>query len=336
MNSLNFLNNRFSMGVNPYSQTVNAGFSQFNIGFASLLGTQNSFTPQYSSTLMQSLFGSSYGSNPLSQLFGGLGATGLGFDSGYGNYGNYGYGAGGYGNYGSSGYSFGGYGASPQYQCPPPPQNCNCSPCQDFNFGQQCHPSQRDYGCQQASNSRGSGQLQQEAEGKPIAYTTSGGYTVAVDGHTINITDPNGKNTVKTWGDPHENVNGQHVSDWQEKQRTIVLDDGTKITMSADNPKGVVESMSIYDGRQSVSIDNNNNKVTNQSFNPWETRNAEQSQYDGSVAYLQTGNDGSLNFANYYTQDQDFNISRDYQLLATVDSGGKVTDHFDDPTHKNT
>jgi len=115
-----------------------------------------------------------------------------------------------------------------------------------------------------------------------------------------------------------------------------VLDDGTKLTMSADNPKGVVESMSIYDGRQSIQIDNNNNKITGHSYNPFETRNLEQSQYDGSVAYLQTSNDGSLNFANYYTQDQDFNIDRNYQLLATVDSGGTVTDHFDDPTHKNT
>ena len=79
-----------------------------------------------------------------------------------------------------------------------------------------------------------------------------------------------------------------------------------------------------------------NNKVTGHSFNPFETRSLEQNQYDGSVAYLQNGSDGSLNFANYYTQDQDFNISRDYQLLATVDSGGQVTDHFDDPTHKNT
>jgi hypothetical protein len=272
--------------------------------------------------MMQSMFGLSPFGNPVSQLFQQFGNSGWpascgGFQQspGWGGYAP-----------GSS------YGCSPQLNYPMPYQSCQPSPCQNFGFGQQCSPCQRDSGCHRPQT----GQLQQEAEGKPITYTTSGGYTVSVDGHTINITDPNGKNTMKTWGDPHENVNGKHVSDWQEKQRTIVLDDGTKLTMSADNPKGVVESMSIYDGRQSVQIDNNNNKITGHSFNPFETRSLEQNQYDGSVAYLQTGNDGSLNFANYYTQDQNFNISRDYQLLATVDSSGTVTDHFDDPTHKNT
>jgi len=181
-----------------------------------------------------------------------------------------------------------------------------------------------------------SGELQQEADGEPISYTTSGGYQVSVDGHTINITDPNGENTLKTWGDPHENVNGTHVSDWQEKQRTIVLDDGTKITMSADNPKGVVEAMSIYDGNQSIQIDNNTNTVTNQTFNPFETRSLEQNEYDGSVAFLRTGHDGSFNFANLYTQDEDFGITRTYQLIASVDADGTLTDHFDDPTHAKT
>jgi hypothetical protein len=29
------------------------------------------------------------------------------------------------------------------------------------------------------------------------------------------IKDPNGKNTVQHWGDPHENLNGKHIKDWQ-------------------------------------------------------------------------------------------------------------------------
>ena len=335
MNSLNFLANRFASTTPQFGQSVSANVSaQLNLNFSSLLGAQSSCTSQFASPLMQSLFGQSSASNPLAQLFQQFGGSGLG-NSAYGGYGGYNQ-TPSWGNY-FGGQSYGGYGCSPLHQFSPPPQNCRPSPCQDFGFGQQCPPSQRDYGhCRGSQNQNRGGTLEQEAEGKPITYTTSGGYKVSVDGHTINITDPNGKNTVKTWGDPHENVNGKHVSDWQEKQRSIVLDDGTKLTMSADNPKGVVESMSIYDGRQSIQIDNNKNKITGHSYNPYETRNQEQSQYDGSVAYLQTGNDGSLNFANYYTQDQDFNINRNYQLLATVDSGGTVTDHFDDPTHKNT
>ena len=322
MYPLNSLTNRFAVTPPQSCSTLSAGFSA-QLSFGSILGAGTGVVPNFSSPLMQNLFGLSQ-CNPTSQLFQDFQNPCPSFGGGCSPTPNWGNCLG-----GSS------YGCDPQSQYPTPPQTCHSSPCQNFGFGQRCSPCQRDYGCHSGPH-RQTGQLEQEAEGKPINYTTSGGYQVSVDGHTINITDPNGNNTVKTWGDPHENVNGQHVSDWQEKQRTIVLDDGTKITMAADNPKGVEESMSIYDGRQSVQIDNKNNKVTGHSFNPFETRSLEQNQYDGSVAYLQNGSDGSLNFANYYTQDQDFNISRDYQLLATVDSGGQVTDHFDDPTHKNT
>ena len=312
--------NQISSLYNSYGQTYpNNRSTQYRFGFNNLVGA-NSNSPQNSSSLMQSFFGGGQTTNPLNQFFQQLSGSGMGFPMPNSSFGLQG--LGGYG-YGSQG-----------VQNPPPPP----PPQHQQGGGQKCHQTQghhRSHNSRQ-NNSSGSGKLQQSAEGEPITYTTSGGYQVSVDGHTINITDPNGQNTVKTWGDPHENVNGTHVSDWQDKQRTIVLDDGTKITMSADNPKGVVESMSIYDGNQSIQIDNNNNKVTNQTYNPYQTRSLEQNEYDGSVAYLRTANDGSLNYANYYTQDQDFGITRNYQLLATVDANGAVTDHFDDPTHANT
>lgn len=365
---MNSLSSFYSGGYNPLSSFGNVGsFSglsaQVNIGLnlSSLFGSTQSYAPQYSSSLMQSLFGGQ--ADPLSQFFqqlsGGYGNLGSynsygGYDpysalSGYGNYGGYdpysGYGnSGGYSQYtpwssGLGNQYFGGYGTSQNYQCPPPPPpqgqfGGNSSPCQNFQFGQNSPPHRRDFSGQngQCNGQYGqsqTGQLQQEADGKPITYTTSGGYTVNIDGSTINITDPNGQNTVKTWGDPHESVNGTHVSDWTEKQRTIVLDDGTKLTMEAQSAKGVVEAMNIFDGNQSISIDNTANKVTNQTYNPWETRSLDQQQYDGSVAYLKTGQNGSLSFANVYTQDESFNITRDYQLLATVDANGTLTDHYD-------
>lgn len=316
--------NQISSLYNTYGQTYPTNLStQYSMGFNSLLGA-NSYSPQYSSSLMQSFFGGSQSTNPLNQFFQQLSGSGMGYSTPSSSFGLQG---------------LGGYGYNSQgVQSPPPPPPPPREGRGQEGRGQECSDTQGHHRGRhsQQNSSSGSGQLQQSAEGEPITYTTSGGYQVSVDGSTINITDPNGQNTVKTWGDPHENVNGTHVSDWQDKQRTIVLDDGTKITMSADNPKGVVESMSIYDGSQSIQIDNNNNKVTNQTYNPFQTRSLEQNEYDGSVAYLRTANDGSLNFANYYTQDQDFGITRNYQLLATVDANGAVTDHFDDPTHANT
>lgn len=316
--------------------------NQLHSGAQSILGQSMSGPLPLLSSLMQNLFNpSSFGSgqfsmqgSPLASLFQQLSGGGnCGSSFGHcaspcsGSY----FGGQNYGSYGCDSNYFSN---NQGYGCP--------SDCQDFSFGQQCAPRCQDFHHQDFGNQYGNncgnqgGQLQQDGEGKPITYTTSGGYTVNVNGTTINVTDPDGNTTIKTWGDPHENVNGKHVSDWQEKQRTLLLDDGTKITMEADNPKGVVENMSIFDGRQAIQIDNKENKVTNHTYNPHETRSLDRNQYDGSVARFSSGFDGSSTFANLYTQDENFNITRGYQLLATTNSQGEVTNHFDDPTHKNT
>lgn len=211
----------------------------------------------------------------------------------------------------------------------------------NFNFGHQCPPSQCTPCPSQCGNGnqRGLGQLSQEGEGKPISYTTSGGYKVVVNGHDIIVTDPSGKNEHKTWGDPHENLNGKHIKDWQGKQRSIVLGDGTKITMTADGPQGVTETTSIYDGRQNVQITNRGNKVTNHSYDPRDTMFREMSQYDGETALFRTGYNGVATFDNIYNQDDKFNITSLYQQLGRTGGfadPGKVHDFYDDPRVKNT
>ncbi len=205
------------------------------------------------------------------------------------------------------------------------------SPGQNFNFGNQCCPSQCCPGQRPPD-----GQLKQEGgEGKPIEYKTSGGYTIKVDKHTITVTDPKGKNTVEHWGDPHENLNGKHLKDWEGKQRSIILEDGTKITMTAQGPQGVTESMSIYDGRQNVQIDNNNNKITHRSLNQYDTMKREYQQYDGETSIFRTNNrTGVATYSNIYNQDSAFNVTRSYQQLGTT--GGyanpkQVNDLYDDP-----
>lgn len=211
------------------------------------------------------------------------------------------------------------------------PHNINLN----FNFGHQCPPSR----CRCCCHRGPEGRLEQKGKGKPIKYTTRGGYEVTVNKHTISVKDPSGKNVLKHWGDPHENLNGKHLKDWQSKQRSVVLGDGTKITMSADGPKGVTLNTSIYDGNQNVQINNKKNQIDHHSFNPMDTRFRELSQYDGETALFRTGRNGVGHYENIYHEDKNFGISRLYEQIGRT--GGyhnpkKVYDFYDDPTHKRT
>ncbi|MBM3466138.1 MAG: DUF1521 domain-containing protein, partial [Armatimonadetes bacterium] len=177
-----------------------------------------------------------------------------------------------------------------------------------YNYGQQCpcyppsHQPPAQYG----------GTLTQNGgSGKPIQYTTSGGYNVSIDGHTITIKDPQGKHTVKHWGDPHEEVDGKHIKDWDGKTRSIILGDGTKITMNADSPTGVTKHTSIYDGAQEIQIDNTKNHIEKIGFNPWETARSERAQADGETSYMGFREDGTFVNKDIYWQNDDLSV-REY------------------------
>lgn len=179
------------------------------------------------------------------------------------------------------------------------------------------------------------GQLSQEGQGKPIRYTTSGGYKIAVNKHDISITDPQG-NEVKHHGDPHENLNGKHLKDWEGKQRTVVLGDGTKVTLTADGPHGVTRQTSIYDRNRNIQIDNNHNKVKHQSDDQFDTRAREYTQHDGETARFTTNGHGGASYFNVYNQTADGNTTHNYRMLGTVGAGGAVHDFYEDPRLKNT
>jgi hypothetical protein len=157
---------------------------------------------------------------------------------------------------------------------------------------------------------QGGGQLQQEAAGKPISYTTSGGYKVSVNKDTINVVDPTGKNTVTTWGDPHQKLNGQDVGDWTGKDRSLVLGDGTKISMHAQGARGVVESMSIYDKNTAIQINNKDNTITNVNNNGYAARSLERSEADGQTAYFGNTMGGKSIFKDIYNQDSSFAVTK--------------------------
>lgn len=224
---------------------------------------------------------------------------------GGGGFGGGGFPGSGYGGGGGGGYFGDNYGIQPG-GCRPPGHG--------WNGG--CCPPQH---CRNPhSTGNPGGQLEQNGgDGKPIGYTTSGGWNVRVDKDKVIITDPTGKQKIEHSGDPHEYVNGKHIKDWEGKDRSIVLPDGTKITMGATGPQGLVTSTSIYDGDQNVQINNETNQITHHSFNPYDTKMREAWQNDGETSAVRTSWDGNkLSYDNLYTQDDNFNVRSNYKHLA--------------------
>ena len=181
---------------------------------------------------------------------------------------------------------------------------------------------------------------------QPLDHWTSGGYNVKIDFHTMTVTDPAGKNTVQHWGDPHENLNGKHIKDWgggphwEGLHRTIVLGDGTKITMEAPGPQGVTTWTAIYDGNRHLQFDNCRSRVAWQGSEARETAQLERTQYDGETSTFTTdAQTGVGKYDNVYNEDERFRRVETPQPLGTT--GGlanprQVNDLFDDPRLRHT
>ena len=179
------------------------------------------------------------------------------------------------------------------------------------------------------------------AASQPLDYVTSGGYTVKADAHTVTITDPLGRNTVEHWGDPHENLNGKHIKDWggsphwEGLRRTLLLGDGSKVTMEAAGPHGVTTWTSIYDGDAHVQFDNCRSQVAWQGNDPAETTQLERTQYDGEASsFSSDAQTGVARYDNAYNEDESFERVGTPVPLGTT--GGfanpnQVNDLFDDP-----
>lgn len=234
--------------------------------------------------------------------FGGYGMPG-GMPFGYGMPGG-GFPMGGFG-FPPSGFgmpNMGGFGFMGFAGCFPPPQGGGC-----------CQPP-----CNQPPVC-GGGQLTQEGPGKPAVYTTSGGYKVQMDGTTVRITDPSGKHSVEHWGDPHENVNGKHLKDWEGKTRSIVLEDGTRITMNATAANGLITDTSIYDGAQEIKYNNTDKTITSVGFNPYQTAYNAQNQAAGETAYFGHDEKGDLVYRNMFKQNEDLSITPHTRDIAVLE-----------------
>ncbi len=177
--------------------------------------------------------------------------------------------------------------------------------------------------------------------GQPIEWRTSGGYTIKIDRHTITVTDALGRNTVQHWGDPHENLNGKHIKDWggatgwDGSRRTLLLGDGSKLTMNATGPHGLVLETSIYDGGRELHLSNPTNTVVLHGTDPVGARCREATQHDGETASFSTdAGSGVATYRNAYNEDAAYQRVDSNVPLGTT--GGfanpnQVNDLFDDP-----
>ncbi len=146
--------------------------------------------------------------------------------------------------------------------------------------------------------------LVESASGGPLLYTTRDCWTVKVDAHTITIQDPVKTGSYQTWGDPHENLNGKHVKDWLSDRRSIVFG-GAMVTMIAEGPTAVVDSLTIYDGPRSYTIVNVGNMVIDHTDDEVSTLARDAVEADGEAGCLANKADGGLLFDNTYQQDAD-------------------------------
>lgn len=179
-----------------------------------------------------------------------------------------------------------------------------------------------------------------------VWYETSGGYCIGMHGHTITIVDPLRMNTVQHWGDPHENLNGKHIKDWggadawDGRRRSILLDDGTKITMEAVGPHGVNDWTSIYDGSVNLQYDNGLRQAVHISADQADTDAREQAQYDGETAQFTTNVTTAVaDYINLYVENDAFITMETVVPLGST--GGfanprQVNDLFDDPRMPHT
>ena len=183
--------------------------------------------------------------------------------------------------------------------------------------------------------------------GDPVSFVTSGGYTIRVNLDNVTITDPFAMNKLVHSGTfLHEYLNGKHIKDWggepqwDDARRSLILGDGTKVTMAANDHSGTILQTSIYDGDESLQIDNSSNTITHHGTDPGDSRQRDQAQYDGETATFQTDAIHiTASYSNAYDEDENFNIINIATSLGAT--GGcanphQVNDYYDDPRRPDT
>lgn len=188
---------------------------------------------------------------------------------------------------------------------------------------------------------RQSASLTQSGAGQEIDYTDTGGYKVEMNGSTVTVMNPDGSQYVKEWGDPHQDQNGT-TTNWDSPQKTLTLPDGTQITMNAQAANTEIQSTSIKDQNNSISVDNTTNTITSADMtsqeNTYNTYYQPQRNRWGGNEF----NEFNFNFYNEPFGREMFNMNNwggEYNPIMTPDymgqNGPYTTENFGPNTNTN-
>ncbi|MCD8540689.1 MAG: hypothetical protein LRY55_13665 [Leadbetterella sp.] len=200
--------------------------------------------------------------------------------------------------------------------------------------------------------------------GTCVGVTPLGGLSVKEDGHfefnsgagtiiqiiraqtylQVSITYKD-SSTYELWGGDnahaaqHENFNGKHIKDRIGNNRTIILPDGTKITLVSAGPTASVTALTIYSGGSMHHLNISCNKLEySATDNPDVAQRMDELQADGETSLMEETPD-EIWLYNIYNEDTPCN--RVYQRVnlasrPTKDNPKQVNDWYDDPRIGNT
>ena len=192
------------------------------------------------------------------------------------------------------------------------------------------------------------GRLTQPVINGPYRLLTQGNWSLVIEGTNLKIRNPAGTVSYEFWGTGsgttcHENLNGKHLKDTLGGPRTMLLPDGTIITVgfSAQSQAGTnaIDRFSIYDGDQSHRLttypDGNGNPNT-LIMSALLRRAGESAEPDGETGRILDTPKGAY-VENIYTQSTPPTGAPIPQSAIPLgrtggpDSPNLVNDFFDDP-----
>ncbi len=179
-----------------------------------------------------------------------------------------------------------------------------------------------------------------EVTGDPelLTVVTRGCWVITVNLHTVTIRTPSQANKVEYWGDPHENLNGKHIKDWVTTRRSLILGDGTLLTMHGEGPQGVMNQLTVYDGPHVRTIENATETITYSSDELADATAREAAEADGETAQVVELEDQVTQYNNVYSQEEDEGgtpLEKVHETVQLGETGGlanpnNVRDYYDD------
>jgi hypothetical protein len=187
------------------------------------------------------------------------------------------------------------------------------------------------------------GSLSQATAGAPFVYKTADGWTITIHlKNSIKIQhDTYQHYNLELWGivesgelsGNHENLNGKHLKDRLSNKRSIVLPEGTKITMHAqDIYYSRLTMVSIYDGAQVHHINAICGILEYSNNDAAIAKELDDRQADGETAAFEMTEDGII-LVNIYNENSPGNKVTERVLLGGLEKSrpNLVNDFFDDP-----